>query len=66
MIGLYFAFTTLSTVGFGDFHPRSDPERIICSFILVMGVAVFSVVLGNLSEIIEKYKSIHEELGDST
>ena len=24
IIGLYFAFTSLSTVGFGDFHPRSN------------------------------------------
>ena len=27
LIGFYFAFTTLSTVGFGDFTPRSDVER---------------------------------------
>ena len=25
--GLYYAFTTLSTVGFGDLTPRSDVER---------------------------------------
>lgn len=27
IIGLYFAFTTLSTVGFGDYTPRGDVER---------------------------------------
>ena len=27
IVGLYFAFTTLSTVGFGDYTPRSDVER---------------------------------------
>ena len=34
----YFAFTTLSTVGFGDFHPRSDYERIAIVVILLIGV----------------------------
>ena len=24
LISLYFIFTTLSTVGFGDYHPRSN------------------------------------------
>lgn len=27
IVGLYFAFTTLSTVGFGDYAPRSNVER---------------------------------------
>jgi len=27
----YFLFTTLSTTGFGDYHPRSDYERLACS-----------------------------------
>lgn len=47
----YYAFTSLSTVGFGDLHPRYDEERIICAFLLLSGVAVFSLILGNLMEI---------------
>lgn len=27
IVGLYYAFTTLSTVGFGDYTPRGDVER---------------------------------------
>lgn len=59
IIGMYFAFTTLSTVGLGDFVPRSNSERFICSLVLLIGVGVFSVFLGNLSEILEKYKAIN-------
>ena len=57
IIVFYFAFTTLSTVGFGDFAPTNNPERVACSVILLVGVATFSVVLGNQSAIIEKYKN---------
>lgn len=48
----YYAFTTLSTVGFGDFHPRSNAERTVCAFILLIGVAIFSYVMGNFIEIL--------------
>jgi hypothetical protein len=53
VIANYFAFTTLSTTGFGDFVPKSDGEMILCSFILLSGVAVFSYVMGNFIEILE-------------
>jgi hypothetical protein len=64
IIGMYFAYTTLSTVGFGDFAPRSDNERLLTALILMIGVSVFSVFLGNLTEIIDQYKAINEELED--
>jgi len=50
----YFFFTTLSTVGFGDLHPRSDAERILMAFLMLLGVAVFSYVMGNFIEILDK------------
>lgn len=43
----YYAFTSLSTVGFGDYAPRSDLERAIGSMILLIGVALFSYIMGN-------------------
>ena len=59
ILGTYYAFTTLSTVGFGDLAPRSDPERLICSMILMVGVGIFSVFLGDFTTIIEAYKAIN-------
>ena len=43
---VYFAFTTLATVGFGDFHPKSEIERSIACIILLCGVACFSYIMG--------------------
>ena len=61
----YFSFTSLSTVGFGDIHPHSDAERLFCAFMLTMGVAIFSIVMGNFSEILEKIKGINADIEDS-
>ena len=42
---MYYALTTISTVGFGDLYPITDFERGLCSFMLVIGVLLFSYVL---------------------
>jgi hypothetical protein len=55
IIGLYFGFTTLSTVGFGDYAPRSNVERGIGAFILISGVAMFSFLMGNFIDILGTY-----------
>lgn len=54
----YFAITTLSTIGYGDFHPVSINERWIASFILMFGVSVFSFIMGQFIEIMMNYKSL--------
>ena len=61
----YFAFTTLSTVGFGDLNPRSDIERIFGAFILLCGVAVFSTIMGSFIEMVEKVGDLNTDHGDS-
>ena len=38
IIGMYFIFTSLTTVGFGDYTPHSDSERLSCAFLLLFGV----------------------------
>lgn len=58
----YFAFTSLSTVGFGDFHPRSDFERLLCAFILLFGVALFSIIMGSFCDILDEFKNFHAEI----
>tara|TARA_B110000285_G_scaffold154438_1_gene172301 strand:+ start:997 stop:2052 length:1056 start_codon:yes stop_codon:yes gene_type:complete len=61
---VYYAFTSLSTVGFGDFNPRSDSERLVCSFILLFGVAIFSYIMGIFIEILDQYKNLNADLDD--
>jgi hypothetical protein len=36
----YWGFTTLTTIGLGDYHPRSDYERLLCAVIFLVGVSI--------------------------
>ena len=60
----YFAFTTLSTVGFGDYVPISDNERIVGSAVLFLGVMLFSTIMGEFVEIIRGFKEYDKDLDD--
>lgn len=62
---MYFAYTTLSTVGFGDFNPRSDYERLICILVLLLGVAIFGLIMGNFLEIIDKFRTLDSVIEDA-
>ena len=55
IIATYFAFTSLSTVGLGDFHPRGNIERVCTGFMLLFGVAIFSYIMGNFIENLKNY-----------
>jgi hypothetical protein len=59
---MYYSFTTLSTVGFGDVRPYGDLERLFTVIILVAGVSIFSVFLGDLGTLIEKYNELNADL----
>ena len=61
----YFAWTTLSTVGFGDFRPYSNIERFFMSITFLAGVSVFSYIIGELLETFDKTKSLFEENEDA-
>ena len=56
VISSYFALTTLATVGYGDFYPVSDLERILTVIIMLCGVAFFSFIMGSFIEIISNYE----------
>ena len=61
---MYFAITTLSTTGFGDFYPRNSLERLLCSFMLLGGVSIFSYMLGELRWMVENIQVLNgEDLG---
>ena len=49
----YFVITSLTTVGFGDLHPRSNAERALGAFLLLFGVAITSYVTEHLMSMIK-------------
>ena len=48
----YYAFTSLATVGFGDFHAFADEERIVQIIVILCGGMIFSYVMGVFIEIL--------------
>ena len=57
----YFAFTSLSTVGFGDYHPRADGERAFGAMILLFGVAMTTYVMDTLMRVIADLRTINSD-----
>lgn len=43
---MYWAITTMTTVGFGDITPKTDIGRLISSFVMLMGWSVLAVPTG--------------------
>lgn len=52
IVGLYFSVTTLATVGYGDITPSNNTERIVCSVMMLVGIFVYSITIGSLTNIL--------------
>jgi hypothetical protein len=63
---MYFAFTTLSTIGLGDLHPVSNTERLVGSFVILIGVAMFSYILSELLNSFDLINEIEKPFGDES
>jgi voltage-gated potassium channel len=50
---LYWALTTLVTVGYGDISPQSRYERAFAAPILIASALIFAIIFGNVSFAIE-------------
>jgi len=62
--GLWWAFVTLTTVGYGDIVPITSGGRIIAVMTMVFGVIIYSLVVANLTVFLEEY-SRKQAAGDN-
>lgn len=49
---LYWAVTTLATVGYGDVTPSNDAQRIYAIVVMLLGVGTYGFVIGNVASIL--------------
>ena len=56
IIVCYFALTTLSTVGYGDYFPITMPEKIFGIIFMLIGIVYFSHVMNSFIQIVQSYE----------
>lgn len=62
MDALWWTMTTVVTVGYGDFAPRSDLGRIFTMLLLyTIGIGAMGVIIGKIFESLTLYKKMKEE-----
>ena len=57
---VYFAFTSLTTVGLGDFTPKGDIERIAITVTLLSGVLIVSFIIGEFISILNYQRRLDD------
>ena len=62
VILFYFSFTTLSTVGLGDYHAKSNTERVVMSVGMLFGVAIFQILMSKFIEVLQEFQEFNKEL----
>ncbi|MFZ4529477.1 MAG: potassium channel family protein [Undibacterium curvum] len=62
--GVWLAFTTIATVGYGDIVPSTPASKIFAVFIVLLGYAMFSIVTANIAALFveEDEEQLEQEL----
>ena len=62
LISIYWAFTTVSSVGYGDISGGNATERNIAIVIMIAGTAFYAYAIGNLTAMIASLDDEHSNL----
>lgn len=56
-VSLYWTVSTLATVGYGDVRAYNLAERIVSSLVMVIGIFIYSFIIGSLSSLLTNIDS---------
>ncbi|CAM9123551.1 unnamed protein product, partial [Chrysoparadoxa australica] len=55
LVSVYWAFTTMTTVGYGDVNTSNNLERGFAVLSMIVGASVFGYIIGNVTVIVENF-----------
>lgn len=67
--GLYWAVSTMTTVGYGDVTPETGTGKLIASVVMVVGIGFLSLVIGAIAQrfVVEEVREeVEEEVGEAS
>lgn len=53
LAALYWAFTTMTTVGYGDIVPSTHIERVYAIFVMILGATTFGYIAGSVAAMLD-------------
>ena len=48
----YWSITSLTTVGYGDIVPKQNAEYLYATFVMILGIAMYAVIIGNIANLL--------------
>jgi len=67
--GMYWAITTMTTVGYGDLSPKTTDGKVLAAVVMVVGIGFVAILTGAVAqrflapEIEEEAEAVEEEVG---
>jgi voltage-gated potassium channel len=49
---LYWTVTTLTTIGYGDIVPVTNPQRIFTMIVMIIGAGLYGYIIGNITNLL--------------
>eukprot|EP00347_Sterkiella_histriomuscorum_P008075 403346469 len=62
---LYWSFTTMCTVGYGDFHPNTTYERMTSMVIMILSSGIFAFIIGDIGRIVSGFNGLAAQFRES-
>jgi hypothetical protein len=58
---LYWAFATMTTVGYGDIYPITNKEKLFAMLSMLVACGVFAYVVGSIETIVRRSNTIESQ-----